>query len=90
MAIGGAVGGLVAAVGHVTAYTIGMTNVLMVIGFATGGISNLLWCCAAGGVAFAVSAALSYCFGVVPAKGQTTGNGADSPETSKSVAEASA
>lgn len=27
MAIGGAVGGLVAAVGHVTAYTIGMTNV---------------------------------------------------------------
>lgn len=51
MAIGGAVGGLVAAVGHVTAYTIGMTNVLMVIGFATGGISNLLWCCAAGGVA---------------------------------------
>ncbi|MFR7796783.1 MAG: hypothetical protein ACLU37_00135 [Collinsella sp.] len=32
MAIGGAVGGLVAAVGHVTAYTIGMTNVLMVIG----------------------------------------------------------
>ena len=90
MAIGGAVGGLVAAVGHVTAYTIGMTNVLMVIGFATGGISNLLWCCAAGGVAFAVSAALSYCFGVVPAKGQATGDGADSPETSKSVAEASA
>ena len=66
MAIGGAVGGLVAAVGHVTAYTIGMTNVLMVIGFATGGISNLLWCCAAGGTAFAVSAALSYCFGIVP------------------------
>lgn len=90
MAIGGAVGGLVAAVGHVTAYTIGMTNVLMVIGFATGGISNLLWCCAAGGVAFAVSAALSCCFGVVPAKGQTMGDGADSPETSKSVAEVSA
>lgn len=90
MAIGGAVGGLVAAVGHVTAYTIGMTNVLMVIGFATGGISNLLWCCAAGGTAFAVSAALSYCFGVVPAKGQATGDGADSLETSKSAAEASA
>ena len=67
-----------------------MTNVLMVIGFATGGISNLLWCCAAGGVSFAVSAALSYCFGVVPAKGQATGDGADSPKTSKSVAEASA
>ena len=73
MAIGGAVGGLVAAVGHVTAYTIGMTNVLMVIGFATGGISNLLWCCVAGGTAFAASAALSYCFGVVPTKGQATG-----------------
>lgn len=71
MGIGGAIGGLVAAVGHVTAYTIGMTNVLMVIGFATGGISNLLWCCAAGGVAFAVSAALSYCFGVVPAQEST-------------------
>ena len=67
-----------------------MTNVLMVSGCATGGISNLLWCCVAGSVAFAVSAALSYCFGVVPAKGQTTGDGADSPETSKSVAEASA
>ncbi len=73
MAIGGAVGGLVAAVGHVTAYTIGMTNVLMVIGFATGGISNLLWCCVAGGTAFAASAALSYCFGVVPTKGRATG-----------------
>lgn len=90
MAIGGAVGGLVAAVGHVTAYTIGMTNVLMVIGFATGGISNLLWCCAAGGVAFAMSAALSYCFGVVPTKGQTTGDGADSSETVASAAEVSA
>ncbi len=45
MAIGGAVGGLVAAVGHVTAYTIGMTNVLMVIGFATGGIEPA--CCGA-------------------------------------------
>ena len=90
MAIGGAVGGLVAAVGHVTAYTIGMTNVLMVIGFATGGISNLLWCCAAGGMAFAVSAALSYCFGVVPAQGQAAGDGADLPETSKSAAEVSA
>lgn len=67
-----------------------MTNVLMVIGFATGGISNLLWCCAAGGTAFAVSAALSYCFGVVPAKEQVTGDGADLPETSKSVAEANA
>ena len=90
MAIGGAVGGLVAAVGHVTAYTIGMTNVLMVIGFATGGISNLLWCCVAGGTAFAVSAALSYCFGVVPAKGQATEDGADSPETVASAAEVSA
>ena len=90
MAIGGAVGGLVAAVGHVTAYTIGMTNVLMVIGFATGGISNLLWCCTAGGVAFAVSAALSYCFGVVPAKGQAAEDEADSPETVASAAEASA
>lgn len=90
MAIGGAVGGLVAAVGHVTAYTIGMTNVLMVIGFATGGISNLLWCCAAGGTAFAVSAALSYCFGVVPTKGQAAEDEADSPKTSESVAEASA
>lgn len=76
--------------GHVTAYTIGMTNVLMVIGFATGGISNLLWCCVAGGTAFAASAALSYCFGVVPTKGRATGDGADSPETSKSVAEVSA
>ena len=72
MAIGGAVGGLVAAVGHVTAYAIGMTNVLMVIGFATGGISNLLWCCAAGGTAFAVSAALSYCFGIVPSQEPAT------------------
>lgn len=90
MAIGGAVGGLVAAVGHVTAYTIGMTNVLMVIGFATGGISNLLWCCAAGGVAFAVSAALSYCFGVVPTKGQAAEDGANSPETVASAAEVSA
>ena len=72
MAIGGAVGGLVAAVGHVTAYTIGMTNVLMVIGFATGGISNLLWCCVAGGTAFAVSAALSYCFGIVPSQEPAT------------------
>ena len=76
--------------GHVTAYTIGMTNVLMVIGFATGGISNLLWCCAAGGTAFAVSAALSYCFGVVPTKEQTTKDGADSPETVASAAEVSA
>lgn len=67
-----------------------MTNVLMVIGFATGGISNLLWCCAAGGVAFAMSAALSYCFGVVPTKGQTTGDGADSSETVASAAEVSA
>ena len=85
MAIGGAVGGLVAAVGHVTAYTIGMTNVLMVIGFAMGGISNLLWCCAAGGTAFA-----SYCFGVVPTKEQATEDGADSPETVASAAEVSA
>ena len=76
--------------GHVTAYTIGMTNVLMVIGFATGGFSNLLWCCVAGGTAFVVSAALSYCFGVVPAKGQATGDGADSPETVASAAEVSA
>ena len=76
--------------GHVTAYTIGMTNVLMVIGFATGGIPNLLWCCVAGGTAFAVSAALSYCFGVVPAKGQTMGDGADSSETVASAAEVSA
>ena len=58
----------------------------MVIGFATGGISNLLWCCVAGGTAFVVSAALSYCFGVVPAAEDE----ADSPKTSKSVAEASA
>ena len=90
MAVGGAVGGLVAAVGHVTAYTIGMTNVLMVIGFATGGISNLLWCCAAGGAAFAVSAALSYCFGVVPTKVQAAEDEADSLETVASAAEASA
>lgn len=62
----------------------------MVIGFATGGFSNLLWCCVAGGTAFVVSAALSYCFGVVPAKGQATGDGADSPETVVSAAEASA
>ena len=76
--------------GHVTAYTIGMTNVLMVIGFATGGISNMLWCCAAGGVAFAVSAALSYCFGVVSTKGQAAEDEADSLEPAESVAEASA
>ena len=67
-----------------------MTNVLMVIGFATGGISNLLWCCVAGGVAFAVSAARSYCFGVVPAQGQAAEDGADSPETVASAAEVSA
>ena len=90
MAVGGAVGGLVAAVGHVTAYTIGMTNVLMVIGFATGGISNLLWCCAAGGTAFAVSAALSCCFGVVPTKVQAAEDEVDSLETVASAAEANA
>ena len=39
---------------------------------------------------FAVSAALSYCFGVVPAKGRATGDGAGSPETVASAAEASA
>lgn len=76
--------------GHVTAYTIGMTNVLMVIGFATGGISNLLWCCVAGGTAFVVSAALSYCFGVVPTKEQAAEDEADSTETIASVVEAGA
>ena len=68
MAVGGAVGGLVAAIGHVTAYTIGMSNILMVVGFATGGVSNFVWCCVAGGVAFAVSACLSYFFGGVGAR----------------------
>ena len=67
-----------------------MTNVLMVIGFATGGISNLLWCCPAGGAAFAVSAALSCCFGVVPTKMQAAEDAADSLETVASAAEASA
>ena len=57
---------------------------------STGGISHLLWCCVAGGAAFAVAAALSYCFGVVPTKEQATGDGADLPETVASAAEASA
>jgi len=41
-------------------------------------------------VAFAVSAALSYCFGVVPTKGQAAEDGANSPETVASAAEVSA
>lgn len=63
MIVGGAVGGLIAAIGHVTVYVLGATNILGLVSYVGGGTSNLVWGCVASGVAFVVAAAVTFLFG---------------------------
>lgn len=63
MVIGGAVGGLIAGIFHVTTYMLGATNILGPMGFVAGGTSNFVWGIVASGVAFVLSAVITYLFG---------------------------
>ena len=63
MVAGGAIGGLIAALTHVTAYTVGATNIVMIAGFAAGGTTNIFWCCASNGAAFIAAAVIAYLWG---------------------------
>jgi PTS system beta-glucosides-specific IIC component len=60
---GGAIGGLIAGLFHVTVYVMGASNFLGIIGFAQGGISNLVWGIVASLAAFASAAILTFLFG---------------------------
>ncbi|HIU05775.1 MAG TPA: hypothetical protein IAD14_09995 [Candidatus Coprousia avicola] len=63
MVIGGAIGGLIAGVFHVTTYVLGATNILGLIGYAGGGTANLMWGAISSVVAFVVAAAITFLFG---------------------------
>ena len=63
MVVGGAIGGLIAALTNVTTYVLGATNILGVTGFVAGGTANLVWGCVASGTAFVAAAAIAYFFG---------------------------
>ena len=63
MMIGGAVGGLIGGVFQVTTYVLGATNVLVVLGFAAGGTSNLIWGVIACIASFVSAAAITFLFG---------------------------
>ena len=60
---GGAIGGLIAGIFHVTTYVLGATNILGIVGFVAGGTFNLVMGCIASAVAFIAAAAISYSFG---------------------------
>ena len=63
MVIGGAAGGAVAGIFHVTTYVLGATNILGLTGYVAGGTSNLVWGCISSGIAFVVAAVVAYLFG---------------------------
>ena len=48
---------------HVTAYTVGATNIIMIAGFAAGGPMNIFWCCVSNGAAFVAATAIAYLWG---------------------------
>jgi PTS system beta-glucosides-specific IIC component len=60
---GGAIGGLIAGIFHVTTYVLGATNILGIVGFVAGGTFNMVMGCIASAVAFIAAAAISYSFG---------------------------
>ena len=60
---GGAIGGAIAGIFHVTTYVLGATNILGVVGFVAGGTFNLVMGCVASFAAFIAAAAISYTFG---------------------------
>ncbi len=66
MVAGGAVGGLIAAMTHVTVYILGATNILGLTGYVAGGTANLVWGCIASAAAFIVAAAVAFLFGFTP------------------------
>lgn len=63
MIAGGAIGGAIAGIFHVTTYVLGATNILGVVGFVAGGTFNMTMGCIASAVAFIAAAAISYTFG---------------------------
>lgn len=63
MVAGGAIGGAIAGIFHVTTYVLGATNILGITGFVAGGTTNLVWGCIASGVAFVAAAVIAYLFG---------------------------
>ena len=63
MIAGGAIGGALAGIFHVTTYVLGATNILGVVGFVAGGTFNMVMGCIASAVAFIAAAAISYSFG---------------------------
>lgn len=63
MIIGGVAGGIVAGIGHVATYVIGAANILMWVGFAGGGMTNLVWGIIASVVAFVVATVVTFLFG---------------------------
>jgi len=63
MIAGGAIGGALAGIFHVTTYVLGATNILGVVGFVAGGTFNMTMGCIASAVAFIAAAAISYSFG---------------------------
>lgn len=63
MVAGGAIGGLIAAIAHVTVYILGATNILNLTGYVAGGTANLTWGCIASAAAFISAAAIAFFFG---------------------------
>ncbi len=63
MAIGGFCGGLYAGIMHVGTYVMGATNFLAVLGYVSGGTSNMINGCIGVVIAFVVSAVLTYFIG---------------------------
>ena len=63
MIAGGAIGGALAGIFHVTTYVLGATNILGIVGFVAGGTFNMVMGCIASAVAFIAAAAISYSFG---------------------------